>query len=460
MRVTLLMVFFIWAGLYLLNYPYPMGDDLYFGGTAINLAQGKGYANPYITCYGAHEHFYAYVPLHAYILAAWLKLFGISRDSLALLQCAAGAAASLALIGLIGNRKRKVFGAVILSLFLATILAGLGLRPDFLGLALLLGGALILRVRSLWAWTLCSFALALTVICTPNFAILVPVVFLSALSVRSELVWPPQRITLFRVGASLAAAAVVFILFLAMIDFQLSSFLAVFMAEGKRNQYGWYLVFLEHRDRNIARICLSLTVTFLALLAAKARPELFEIRVSSGAIVAFLAGALGLILVYFSSMNGRLWLDSYLSLVIFWLILHLKGSDFRVCGVAAIIFIFAVFNYRARIVQLAAVPFRAPQFYQPEIKARIEAAHANQVYIDTFALASIYNYQIPANTVDYFFGFPKPITSTKEVPPHSLLVVSPAYLSNDLVPSAPALFGKVPPDMTRNPYQFVLIKIP
>src|SRR6516165_719706 len=69
--------FFLW----LMDFPKPWGDDLFFCGSALNLTNGGHFTNPFINWLPGQPFFFQ-PPVHSYVLAAWLKVFGVSAGSL------------------------------------------------------------------------------------------------------------------------------------------------------------------------------------------------------------------------------------------------------------------------------------------------------------------------------------------------------------------------------------------
>lgn len=78
-----------WTVLFLFGYPLPNYDDLFFIGAAINLAKGGEFTNPYLEAWNAvfsSGKYYYHPPFYSFTLAGWLKLTGISTNSILLFQ--------------------------------------------------------------------------------------------------------------------------------------------------------------------------------------------------------------------------------------------------------------------------------------------------------------------------------------------------------------------------------------
>ncbi len=70
-----------WIFLIFRGFPFPNVDDCPYVGPALSLANGHGLTNPLL---GQQGPFYYYPPIYFYLLAGWLKLWGISAASVVL----------------------------------------------------------------------------------------------------------------------------------------------------------------------------------------------------------------------------------------------------------------------------------------------------------------------------------------------------------------------------------------
>ncbi len=159
-----------WIILYALGEPLPFSDDLFLTGAAINMAAGHGFTNPFCPEYYTlgSTQFYYYLPLHSYILAGWIKLFGLSRSSLAFFQCTASALACFGLWRVMRDEKTGLFLPLGISVCVAIYLGSMGLRPEALGLAFMAWGTLLLKSKSWLSWALCGEAIFLSLITSPT----------------------------------------------------------------------------------------------------------------------------------------------------------------------------------------------------------------------------------------------------------------------------------------------------
>ncbi len=68
--------------LWLLDFPKPYVDDLFYTGAGLNMANGGDFSNSRLSRQFAEHFAFYYPPFHEYVLAGWLKVFGISPAAL------------------------------------------------------------------------------------------------------------------------------------------------------------------------------------------------------------------------------------------------------------------------------------------------------------------------------------------------------------------------------------------
>ena len=218
--------------------PWPNVDDLAFVGASLDLVRTGELVNHamdgWLASFGTSK-FYIQLPFSIYSLALWFRLFGVSTASLLVLQWSWCLAGTWALVRTLGR-----FGMALgLRLFLATLylrfMLSFGCRPEpetfallFLGLALMKTPAPFPRRSG--ALTLFGFA----TLCYP-LAVTLALPFgvaLAWLTLPPDLPASGRWRALFRawVVPALIAAAVTFLVFLAMIHGDLAAFLTVFNA--------------------------------------------------------------------------------------------------------------------------------------------------------------------------------------------------------------------------------------
>jgi len=212
--------------LWLLDFPQPMCDDLFYSGAGLNLAQGGDLANPLLVRQGFPGHFfYIYPPIHSYALAGWLDIFGISAGAMTAFQIFLYLVLSVSMVGclrLSGAPKWLEWKAPLV------VTAGFlpfGLRPESLAAALIIAGYLIAELAESGGVALLAgfFLLALGAGTAPRttlFGIALMAVTLYPRLRRNRVRGGIPRMLLACVGGGLAACLV----FCAMVHFQIGEF--------------------------------------------------------------------------------------------------------------------------------------------------------------------------------------------------------------------------------------------
>jgi hypothetical protein len=140
-------------------------DDFYFVGVATNLADKGLLENPHF-CEAYHNglgtnRFFYHPPFYPWLIAVWIRGFGLSSLSLQWLAFSLSAvgAASLFAVGRYFCVKRVELCALALVYFLC--FARLGLRPEVAAYSFLFLGVYLLLVVKKWPfWALVAFALS------------------------------------------------------------------------------------------------------------------------------------------------------------------------------------------------------------------------------------------------------------------------------------------------------------
>ncbi len=137
----MLAAFCFFAFLWALGFPQPMIDDLFYSGAALNLANGGDFSNPLLARQGFPSHFFfVYPPLHSYVLAAWLKLIGISAASMTAFPIVMYLIISVSTIAILRRHGALAWLEWLVPLGVAMAFLPSGLRPETLAVALLMSG--------------------------------------------------------------------------------------------------------------------------------------------------------------------------------------------------------------------------------------------------------------------------------------------------------------------------------
>jgi len=148
-----------WLGLWAGGWPLPNVDDGFFTGAAIHWVGTGTLANPWITGWmqwipGVRlDRYFVQPPFHPWVMAAWLRIFGISAPSLTGFACAAGAIASGAAARLLRRLGASWTAATLGALMVSSYVLFRGLRPEAAGLACLLAGQGLMLGDGPVGWT-------------------------------------------------------------------------------------------------------------------------------------------------------------------------------------------------------------------------------------------------------------------------------------------------------------------
>jgi hypothetical protein len=445
-----------WAVLFVLGFPFPFTDDLWYIGAALQLHTAGQYANPscpFLATFGAMDPFYAYPPLYDYVLAGWLKVAGVSRASLALFQCGAGAVACLGLWRLL-RRDNGWFLPVGVTVTTATLLSSEGLRPDALGLGLLACGAWIMRFPSRLAWAWCGLALFLAVTTSPNFTVLLPFILGAAFFFQLGLRQASRAEYLIRAAILLGAAWVAFLLLLKLIDFQLGPFLAALNVNrtlsSQHAMIGELQSLTSWRDdlRFLAHAIEPLAVLAGVLALAWFKPDWMRRPLDRVTLVAMGLAGVALLGPALNSSAGMREPAFFSTMATLFYVANLRPSA-RPLGVAASCGVYLLFLFAVGRLLLDLVAARTATLPPAEtILQRVDALHPRAVYIDEFALDAVYHYRLPPGVLDYHFSLSHLNASANpsEFPPGSVLVVS-----KQVIPFMKAPGVEVPSERIHNP---------
>ena len=425
----------MWLILYAMGQPFPIADDIWYVGAAFNLSEGKGLANPYcpaLAAIGGLDHYYSYGPLYSYVLAGWIDVFGRTRETLAVFQCLAGTCASLGLWRLLRDEFTDILLPGALSLAVATLLCGAGLRPDALGLALLAWGSLLVRFKGVFIWGICSLCLFLAVITSPNHFILLPILFLAAFYFQLWVKQAAGREYMIRGAIVLFCGATVFLLFLYLIDFHLGEFLTVLNKNREKSAPYALLGNLKHFGdlHTTIRVLAQAVEPFLIMLGGASLvcfyPGWFYQRISPVLAVAVVLAGICLFVPAMISAGGMRVPALYAVLVFLFFVSRLKlpqryGGYLVWCG-SYVFFLLAIghFLIYSMFIRTAMAPSAEV------IQSRVAALNPTHIYFDEFALDAFYHYHPPANATDYHQSLPIfwPNSRPSDFPRDSLLIIS------------------------------------
>jgi len=143
------LVFFL--ALWLLDFPKPMVDDLFYCGAGLNLAQGGELSNPLLARQEFPGDLYLiYPPLHSYAIGSWMKCFGVNAASLTGFQALMYFVVAAATILILRKYDAPALLEWLVPLGVATAFLPVGLRPEPLSVALIMSGFAVIELGKKW----------------------------------------------------------------------------------------------------------------------------------------------------------------------------------------------------------------------------------------------------------------------------------------------------------------------
>lgn len=467
-----------WLFLLWLGYPLPFIDDMWFIGPAVHWVHGGGYYNAYCpstVLLDPKPEFLIYVPFQGHAVAAWIDIFGVSRLSLAMFQWLMAVLATLGL----WIATRRFSSSMLLPLGLvacvATFLGASGLRPEAMGLALVVWSWVIFEMASPVAWFFGGLFLAAAIFTSPNVGAVAPVVGAWVLikALRGGRWHAIANLTALAVGGALS-----FLVFLWMINFELSRLLSIIGEGGRlsstlRNPTVFQALAMHPIDwrdalRDVLQLYVPLFVLCFAIGAMFWRPDLFETAPSVAALLFVAGAAICLFVPEFSSAAGKAPLGFFsISVALVVCLCTIRRVRPYAAALWVVFFSVYLFGFGHQTLQLLCRP-HLPAAQAEELRQSIAKVSPAQLYVDEYAAAAVFNYNFPANALDYHFGRTERVATfnPEDFPAGSYLVVSKetlvrvgAYDRYHLgqPPRLMPVIGRLFPLKPANPYDIVII---
>ena len=214
--LALLGAFAVFVCLWVMDFPKPMNDDLFYCGAGLNLAQGGDLANPLLARQQFSDRkFLIYPPVHPCLLGGWLKVFrhqrGVhDRFSTGRVFCLRGGA-----ISLLRRNGSPQWLEWLVPLAVGAAFLSFGLRPEALAAALTISGFALLQCGGRKALFPGFFLLALGTAAAPRIAPFgAALVLLAVFNLRHpHSAVPAPRFRWMLAGTGVLAAFLVFLAF-------------------------------------------------------------------------------------------------------------------------------------------------------------------------------------------------------------------------------------------------------
>ena len=423
------LVFF--CALWLVDNPKPMADDLFYTGAALNLAGGGDYSNPMLARQEFPSHFFfVYPPVHTYVLAGWLKVFGVSTASMTGFQMLMYFIIAAATILILRKHGAPVWMEWLVPLGVNAAFFSDGLRTEPLAVAFMMAGFALVECagRRIPVAFLAFLLLALSGLTAPR-----AMVFAATLGLLiGWRLWRDPALahrpaTIFALAAS--AAVVAGLVFLWMIDFRVEEFLHTFHyhASGVMNRFGpgkMKLFRLFLRSQTSGQLLLValpfLLLTWLAFQLPWDEPALVGLALGGGILGTALVGGL-----YY----GSAW---YPILMLFFLAVSVWRKGRRLQAIALpTVMILSFVMANSSVLAEAAVSlhgdFQADPGPQGDRARALTPTPEHPLLVDMFVARYLYDYRLPKGCIDFEFGsrFPAFHTAQTELRAGDIYLVGP-----------------------------------
>lgn len=427
-----------WFLLFCLGIPGPCTDDMFFTGTAVNLLAEGIYRNPWIEPWNQilqSDRFFFQPPFHAYTLALWLKMAGLSTASLLAFQNFWAFVFSAAAAGLMRRFGAPLAACLAVAPLFAIINHLSGFRPDILGFAYLAMG--------LWLISTDRPFLVFAGACLAAASVLTLTIFVAyALPFTLALLWinyrnaeSPSRTYLWVRGAALAAAAAaITVLFLFCIEFKLGLFIRDYLHHASLRRpptgfaAGYFIRYLFEYWGPV-----QLVPSFALFGAALVWAGLTKKADGNGRVLllASLAAAVLNILIYPSSAVSYVFFLGWIWLACAIPVLFRRGFNWQGAVATAVAGLIFVVSQTTNLIGFAGQK-RSPEGEFESIREYVRTHPDRRYAVDTVAAYYVFRYKFPRHVAGWGELRPpteKPIGSIKEKDADVTWVVSNLWLN-------------------------------
>ena len=415
------LIFFVF--LWWLDFPKPHIDDVSYIGASLNMASGGDFSCPYISRQFAEHFAFFYPPIHSYVLAGWLKIFGISTASLTGFQMIMYLLCAGSAIFILRRHQAPIWIEWLAPLAVANAYITDGLRPEpFAAAFIIVGFAMIecgLRNRLLVfvAFLLMSLGGA----AAPRMTFYaVALILFSAWRVCGPTA-KDNRERWTMLGVLLGAGVSAGIIFLAMIQFKLKEFWETFHQNSQRLAGGTVGSFLLTHVSYAQVAIIVLFAIAAVFVLRRPKDDLTRICIVIAAVfpLEFLAR--------FTGYGASRWYAMLILLFItasFCKRLPAPWKTLLQSGLCLVLLLLNIGLF-ANVVGILSGRIQGKPS-QPSLPA-ITSGHA--VLVDCVAARYYFNYRIPKDYVDFTFSLPFPYeTPIEGTRPTDIYLIGPENL--------------------------------
>ena len=412
------------AVLFWLDYPKPHMEDLFFVGTPIHMVQGGDFSNPLLARQLYPSHFYfVHPPAFSFILAGWLKIFGVSTAALLGFQWLMYVLICGATSIILRQHQSPGWLEWLLPLAVAAAFLPEGLRPESLAVALTMGGwALLELVNVRRAGVFVGFCLMIL-----GASVASRISFICGALVVAALVQLRQKITPFSRVLVLAAAALLLVLVAlsTMIGFRYLEFWQTYHFTAAGRVGGNRIAALWHFFESLSIIQRPLVLLGLAtapLIVVWRSHRLMHINfyLIAAMLVTAGLGALG---------HGGLWF--FILMLLFTCVTGMKIFRSRFAVLLPLLLTGGLLLASSRIMIYATGilcnAIKADKGGDPHTVQALRSTSEHPVLIDSQTARYLFDYRIPAGFLDWSFSapFPKALATDEALRPGDVYLIGP-----------------------------------
>jgi len=396
--------------LWLMDFPKPMVDDLFYTGAGINLAQGGDLSNPLLARQEFPSHFFfVYPPLQSYLLAGWLKAFGVNALSMTAFVALLYFITAAATIAILRRHQAPVWLEWLAPLGVSTSLLAVGLRPEPVSIALTMAGFAFFECgRKRPVSLLLAFCLmVLGASAAPRMALFSAALIL--LSVNRLWVLPTAlRPASFRLWAAVGAGIILAILiFLIQIHFRVGEFWHSFHEHAQRVGGRRTNLLLNFLDENayLTNAQFPLVLLLAGLMIFAWQKEWCDLT----RITLVLAGTFPVVALTGGLGAGTLW---YIVLtLLFFAAVVVKNQtalESKLKVVIVLAFCFANIGMLATVWGLLGGKIKSDRGPEAGVASDARSTPEHPVLVDSWVARYLFDYKIPAGILDIQFAAPFP----------------------------------------------------
>lgn len=459
-----------WLLLFFRGYPDPNQDDLFFIGQAISLANDGDFVNPLLESWNQYfssgKYFY-HLPYYSFILAAWLKVFGVSAKSFSLFQMVNAIIFSTSVLILLREFKLKSYLCFPIIILYALWMNQYGLRPDSTGMTLLsLGLVCLTKDKVLYYFagiflSIASFLSSTLVLAAYAIPFSVGIIIINYSRIPSH--FNRVKYIKWRLLAFILAILANSLIFLMMIQFKLGDWLTDFLLTVSMRRASTlqnFPLFLKLITQYWNPVVLIPSYILLIALVVGFFSTFSKRSVLSRILVIALISGIFLNICIYPNASG------HANFFVMAGILCLSSSASFTVNRINLIFLFSIgILLSSQLTIILALTQRdyPHDTYFRDVKAKIsEMPEPRKYAIDSVAAKYLFNYNFPKNTISWEFIKVNAVPHANDKKENETWIVSKSNLGakvKELGIDYPVvqLFNRKLYSIPKNPYELLIL---